>query len=202
MILPIIAYGDAVLKKTALPIDASYNELSQLISNMYDTMYNAHGVGLAAPQVGISIRLFIVDSDQILNKKKKDDNDDDDDILLLKDEIGIKKIFINPTITKRYGREFEYNEACLSIPGIREDITRHEAIDMSYYDEYFTLHQESYNGLNSRIIQHEYDHLEGRLFTDLLKPLRKSMIRGKLENISKGKVEVDYRMKFPFSKRK
>lgn len=207
MILPIVAYGDAVLKKVAADIPEKSETLDLLIRNMWDTMYNAYGVGLAAPQVNQSLRLFIVDTKQILDKKKKnkqadDDDDDDDDMILKPGEKGIKQVFINAQITKRSGKEFMYNEGCLSIPSIREDIQRESQIEITYIDENWTTQTATFDGLAARVIQHEYDHIEGILFTDHLKPLRRTMLRGKLENISKGKVEVDYRMSFPLFKRR
>lgn len=208
MILPIVAYGDAVLKKVAADIPERSETLDLLIRNMWDTMYNAYGVGLAAPQVNQSLRLFIVDTQQILDKKKKknkheeDDEDEDDDMILKPGEKGIKQVFINAQITKRSGREFMYNEGCLSIPSIREDIQRESEIEMTYLDANWQSQTTVFDGLAARVIQHEYDHIEGILFTDHLKSLRRTMLRGKLENISKGKVEVDYRMSFPQMKRR
>ncbi len=206
MILPIVAYGDAILKKVALEITPDYLELNLLIKNMFDTMYNASGIGLAAPQVGQSLRLFIVDTAQILNKKKSkakgNMTEEDEDEPLKKDEKGIVQLFINPTIKTRTGQQFEYNEGCLSIPSIREDITRYSIIEIEYFDEQLVKHTARYEGLAARVIQHEFDHIEGILFTDYLKPLRRTMLKGKLENISKGKIEADYRMYFPNAKKR
>ncbi len=183
MILPIIAYGDPILKKEAKEIESDQPKLKELISNMYETMYNAEGVGLAAPQVGKSIRLFIVDASPF-----------EEDEPALKD---FKKIFINPIIVEESGKNWTFNEGCLSIPGIREDVIRQPEITIEYYDEDFNLLEEKYKGLVARVIQHEYDHLEGILFTDHIKPLKRRLLSSKLNNISKGNVKVPYRMKFP-----
>ena len=190
MILPLVAYGSTVLKKLAEDIDAPYPQLEELIANMWDTMYNASGVGLAAPQIGKAIRLFIADSEQIIKNAKPDD----EDIHLYNNPL--KKVFINAQIIKRMGEEWAYNEGCLSIPNIREDVYRPEAIVMEYLDENFEMHTETFDGINARIIQHEYDHIEGILFTDHLKPLKKKLLTKKLNDISKGFVKTDYRMKF------
>ena len=183
MILPIIAYGDPVLKKTGKEIDRDYPGLEKLIADMHDTMYDANGVGLAAPQVNESIRLFIIDATPYADEDKELD--------------GFKKVFINPIILHEEGREWDFNEGCLSIPGIREDIRRKPKVTIEYYDKDFNLKEEVYEGMAARIIQHEYDHIEGVLFTDRINPLRKSLLNGKLKNIAKGNVDVDYKMKFP-----
>ena len=188
MILSIVAYGDPVLKKMALPIDKNFPKLSELISNMFDTMTNAKGVGLAAPQVGKSIRLFIVDTSPFAN-----DEENKEDILL-KD---FRKIFINAKIIQENGKEWTFNEGCLSIPKIREDVIRKPKIRIQYLDENFKSHEDEYEGLIARVIQHEYDHIEGRLFTDKINPLRKRLLKRRLNDISKGHVETDYKMKFP-----
>ena len=190
MVLPIIAYGTPVLKKVCAPIDADYPELKALIANMKDTMVNARGVGLAAPQVGKAIRLFIVDTSPFsdsdeLNKEEQ---------AFLK---SFKKTFINATITHEEGDEWAFNEGCLSIPNINEDVFRHPTITIEYVDENFKKHTETLGGLAARVVQHEYDHIEGILFTDKLSSLKKRLLKKKLENISKGKIDVDYRMKFP-----
>jgi peptide deformylase len=182
MILPIYAYGQKVLKRRASDIDQDYDGLSVLIENMWETMYNAKGVGLAAPQIGQSIRLFLVDTIQMQEEDKE-----------MK---GIKKVFINPEIIDESGEEKSYEEGCLSIPDIRGDVKRLSEVSIVYYDENFEKHEESYNGINARVIQHEYDHVEGKLFTEMLPPLRKQLVKRKLENIKKGKVRVDYRMRF------
>lgn len=186
MKLPITAYGDPVLKRKGDAITPDYPELKHLIDNMFETMYAAHGVGLAAPQVGLSIRLFIVDAKPFV--------EDDEQ---LKD---FKKVFINPQIVEETGEKWSFNEGCLSIPDIREDISRNQTILIEYLDEDFKPHKESFSGLAARIIQHEYDHIEGKLFTDKLSPLRKTMLKSRLDSISKGLVKVEYRMKFPAAK--
>ncbi len=188
MILPVVAFGDPVLKKVAVDIDARYPDLQQLIANMFDTMYNAKGVGLAAPQVGKSIRLFIVDATPF-----SEDPENEEEAALA----GFKRIFINAKITEETGKEWAFNEGCLSIPKIREDVMRKPELSITYVDENFKPHTEKFKGLAARIIQHEYDHIEGKLFTDRISPLRKRLLQSKLNDISKGRVEVDYRMRFP-----
>ncbi len=193
MVLPIVAYGDPVLKKEAEEITKDYPKLDELIANMFETMEHAQGVGLAAPQVGLSIRLFVVDTTPFV-----DEDDDDPEVEDLKD---FRRVFINPIILEESGDKWNFNEGCLSIPGIREDVSRQPKITIEYYDENFELKEETYEGLRARVIQHEYDHVDGILFTDRLNPLRKQFLRKKLDNISKGLVDVDYRMKFPKAKR-
>lgn len=190
MILPIVAYGAPVLRKVAEDIDANYPNLNKLIEDMWETMYSSNGVGLAAPQVNKDIRLFVVDSSQIF------ENQDDEDKGKYADEPGIKQLFINAHIKELKGEEWAYNEGCLSIPKIREDIMRPETVVLEYLDENFQPHTGTFHGLTARIILHEYDHLEGKLFIDYLKPLRKKMLQGKLNDISKGKMKVDYKMSF------
>ena len=190
MVLPIIAYGDPVLRKVGQEIDKDYPDLNQLIENMKDTMKNARGVGLAAPQIGKAIRIFLVDTrpfseDDELSKEEQE---------FLK---NYNKVFINAKILKEEGDEWVFSEGCLSIPNINEDVFRQETVTIEYYDENFKKHTETVNGLAARVIQHEYDHIEGKLFTDTLSTLKKRLIKKKLENISKGKVDVEYRMKFP-----
>lgn len=192
MILPITAYGMPVLRKVCRDISPDYPDLEKLIEDMWETLYYSNGVGLAAPQVNRDIRLFLVDSTQVF-----DNNEDDDEVQDYPDKPGIKKVFINAKILNYEGREWAYNEGCLSIPKVREDINRPETIVIEYYDEAFNKHTETFNGLTARVIQHEYDHIEGKLFIDYLKPLRKKMLQRKLNDISKGKVSVDYRMMFP-----
>ena len=194
MILPIVAYGDPVLKKKGKEITKDYPKLSELLDTMFETMYNAHGVGLAAPQIGLPIRLFIVDTepfseDEELSKEEADQ---------LK---SFKKIFINATILEETGEEWAFAEGCLSIPDIREDVFRNETIKIHYFDENFVEHTETYGGVAARVIQHEYDHIEGILFTDKLSSLKKRLIKGKLVNISKGKISSEYRMRFPLIKK-
>lgn len=190
MILPIVAYGDAVLRKKATDISEEYPKLEELIENMYETMYSAHGVGLAAPQINLPIRLFIVDTEPF---STDDDQDEQEQEYLA----TFKRTFINPKILKEEGDEWAFNEGCLSIPDVREDVFRQPVITLEYFDENFKKHIEDFDGLVARVIQHEYDHIEGILFTDKLSPLKKRIIKGKLTNISKGKVDVEYRMKFP-----
>jgi len=195
MILPIVAFGDPVLRKKCKEISKEYPKLDILIENMFETMYGARGIGLAAPQVGVPIRLFIVDASPF---------DDDED---LTDEertfvADFKKVFINAKITSEEGDEWAFNEGCLSIPDINEDVFRQPKITIEYLDENFKEHKETYKGIVARIIQHEYDHIEGVLFTDKLSPIKKRLIKGKLANISKGKIDPKYRMKFPLAKKK
>ena len=190
MILPIVAYGDPVLRKKATEIPQDYPKLDELIENMWETMEDASGVGLAAPQIGLPIRLFLVDTtpfsqDDDLTEKEQKELD------------GFKKVFINATILEEEGDEWAFNEGCLSIPNVREDVFRNEKITIKYYDADFNEYTETYDGLRARVIQHEYDHIEGILFTDHLTSLKKRLIKSRLNNISKGKVKVDYRMKFP-----
>ena len=195
MILPILAYGDPILRKKGKEITKEYPELDTLIENMFDTMYGARGIGLAAPQIGESIRLFIVDATPF---------EDDEELTEAEQKYvsTFKKVFINAKILKEDGDEWAFNEGCLSIPDINEDVFRESEITMEYYDEDFTLHTETFNGIVARIIQHEYDHIEGILFTDKLSVLKKRLIKGKLANISKGKIDVSYRMRFPLAKKK
>ena len=190
MILPIVAYGAPVLRKVAGEIRKDYPQLDKLIEDMWETMYYSNGVGLAAPQVNKDIRLFVIDTVQIF------ENLDDEDKDRFPDEPGVKKVFINPRIKQLEGEEWPYNEGCLSIPKIREDIMRPETIVLEYVDENFEPHTDTFNGITARVIQHEYDHLEGKLFIDYLKPLKRKMLQGKLNDISKGKIKVDYKMLF------
>jgi len=183
MILPVIAYGTTILKQKAAYIDKDHEGLEELIKNMYDTMYNAHGVGLAAPQVGFSIRLFVIDTTPF-----------SEDDLTLK---GLKKVFINAEILEESGEKWKFNEGCLSIPSVREDIERQKVIRIKYKDENFESHEETMSGLLARVVQHEYDHIEGILFTDRLSQFRKTILKSKLQHITRGQVKVDYRMKFP-----
>ncbi len=196
MILPIVAYGDPVLKKEAEEIDEDFEGLNELIAHMYETMYNAQGVGLAAPQIGKSIRLFIVDGSPFAEREE----DEEEDPMAAGME-NFKKVFINPIIEEESGEEWGFNEGCLSIPKIREEVFRQEKIRITYYDENWVLKDEEYEGYAARIIQHEYDHIEGVLFTDHLSPLKRKLLQKKLQNISKGEVEVEYKMKFPIKKR-
>lgn len=194
MTLPIIAYGDPVLRKVAAEINKDYPDLKSLISNMWETMYNASGVGLAAPQIGLPIRIFIVDTtpfsdDEDLSEEEQKQLD------------GFKQVFINATIEEESGEEWPFNEGCLSIPDIREDVNRKDTIRITYFDEDFNKQVKTFDGLLARVIQHEYDHIEGILFTDKLSTLKKRLLKGRLSNISKGKINVDYRMRFPNQKK-
>ena len=187
MILPIVAYGASVLRKVCDPIDSSYPNIKVLIDDMWETMYESNGVGLAAPQINKHIRLFVVDSEQIFaNAEPEDDT--------YPDAPGVKKVFINAQIVELSGKEWVYNEGCLSIPKIREDVSRHENVTLSYLDENFVAHTETFTGMTARVILHEYDHIEGKLFIDYVKPLKRKMLQGKLNDINKGKVRVDYKM--------
>ncbi len=190
MILPIVAYGDPVLRKKATPISSDYPGLDELIENMFETMYGASGVGLAAPQIGKSIRLFVVDATPF---------SDDEDLTEAEQSRlkSFKKAFINPEIIEETGDEWAFNEGCLSIPGVNEDVFRCSNIKIKYQDADFIEHVEEFDGLLARVIQHEYDHIEGVLFTDKLSSLKKRIIKNKLGNISKGKINADYRMRFP-----
>jgi peptide deformylase len=191
MILPIVAYGSPILRTVAKDITPDYPGLSKLIGDMWETMYASSGVGLAAPQINKDIRLFVMDSQQIF------ENQDEDEKGKYPDEPGIKQVFINAHIKGLNGEQWAYNEGCLSIPKIREDVVRNETVTISYVDENFLPHEKTYNGITARIILHEYDHIEGKLFIDYLKPLKRKLLRGKLDDISKGKVKADYRMIFP-----
>ena len=191
MILPIVAYGAPVLRKMCKDIDADYPGLDKLIEDMWETMYASNGVGLAAPQINKDIRLFVMDSVQIF------ENLEEDELGLYPDGPGIKKVFINAHIIDLEGEEWAYNEGCLSIPKIREDVYRHETVTLQYLDENFEVHTESFNGITARVILHEYDHIDGKLFIDYIKPLRRKLLQGKLNDINKGKIKVDYKMIFP-----
>ena len=195
MILPIVAYGDTVLKKKAKGIDKDYPKLDALIENMYETMYGAFGVGLAAPQIGLPIRMFLVDTEPF--------SEDDDLSEKEKEQMkNFKKTFINAQILEEEGDEWAFNEGCLSIPDVREDVFRQPKIKIQYQDENFETYIEEYDGLIARVIQHEYDHIEGILFTDKLSSFKKRLIKGKLTNISKGKITIDYKMRFPAMSKK
>lgn len=189
MILPIVGYGDPVLRKVGAEITPEYLNLKETIANMYETMYNASGVGLAAPQVGLAIRLFVIDATPF--------SDDED---LKADEQkqlkGFKRTFINAKIIKEEGEEWAFNEGCLSIPDVREDVYRKERVTVEYCEEDFVMKTEVFDGLIARVIQHEYDHIEGILFTDKISSLKKRLIKGKLKNIMEGKTFQDYRMRF------
>lgn len=194
MTLSIVAYGDPVLRKTGKEIEKDYPNLKELINNMWETMNKAKGVGLAAPQVGLPIRLFLVDTSPFA---------DDEDLSEKEQKTlqNFQKVFINAQMQEESGNKWVFNEGCLSIPDIREDITRKDTISIRYYDENFKLHTSTYDGLLARVIQHEYDHIEGVLFTDKLSSLKKRLLKGKLASISKGKIDVEYRMRFPALKK-
>ncbi len=190
MILPIVAYGSPILRKLAVDIDPDYPGLKQLIADMQETMYSTNGVGLAAPQINKDIRLFVMDSEQIF------DNQEEDEKGTYPDEPGIKGVFINAHITALDGQKWSYNEGCLSIPKIREDVMRHQTVTIEFEDEHFDFHEKTFNGLTARIILHEYDHLDGKLFIDYISPLKRTLLKRKLDDISKGKIKSDYRMLF------
>lgn len=189
MILPIVAYGDAVLRKSCDPVEKDYPALDALIQNMFESMYAAKGVGLAAPQVGLSMRLFIVDPAPLADEEEN------------QDLLNFKRVFINAEMIEEHGEVWKFNEGCLSIPEIREEIKRKPYIHLSYYDEGFNFHKERFSGVEARIIQHEYDHIKGTLFVDHISPLRRRLLKRKLMDISKGKIEVHYKMKFPLVKK-
>lgn len=191
MILPIVAYGSPVLRKVCDEIDAGYPGLDNLIADMWETLYNSNGVGLAAPQVNQPIRLFLIDTVQIFEHQDEDEKDE------YPDAPGYKGVFINAHIVKLNGREWAYNEGCLSIPKIREDVNRNEEVTIEFEDEHFETHSKTFNGITARVILHEYDHIEGKLFIDHIKPLKRKLLKRKLDDISKGKIKVDYRMVFP-----
>ncbi|MFT6053856.1 MAG: peptide deformylase [Roseivirga sp.] len=184
MIYPIVAFGDNILRKEAADFDRDAEDLTKLVEGMFDTMYNANGVGLAGPQIGLSKRIFVIDS---TNMEEDEDK-------------GIKRVFINPEILDEYGNEWTFEEGCLSIPDVHGDVLRPEKLTIHYFDELWNKHEEEFDSLTARVIQHEYDHLYGILFTDYIKGLKKQMLRAKLLNISKGVVKADYRMKFPSKK--
>ena len=191
MILPIVAYGSPVLRKVCDDISSDYPGLDKLIADMWETMYNSNGVGLAAPQINVPIRLFVMDSEQIFENQEEDEKDD------YPDAPGYKGVFINAHVTALNGKEWAYNEGCLSIPKIREDVMRNEEVTLEFEDEHFKTHTQTFNGITARVILHEYDHIEGKLFIDYLKPLKRKLLKRKLDDITRGKINVDYRMVFP-----
>ena len=191
MILPIVAYGSPVLRKVCDDITPDYPGLDKLIADMWETMYNSNGVGLAAPQINVPIRLFVMDSEQIFTNQEEDEKGE------YPDEPGYKGVFINAHVIELKGKEWAYNEGCLSIPKIREDVYRAEEVTIEFEDENFELQTKTFNGITARVILHEYDHIEGKLFIDYLKPLKRKLMQRKLNDISKGKIDVDYRMVFP-----
>jgi len=194
MILPIVAYGDPVLRKSCKAIDKDYPKLSELIENMWETMYNANGVGLAAPQIGLAVRIFLVDTNAFADDDSLTDTEK-------KELTDFKRVFINAVIDEEVGKDWAFNEGCLSIPDVREDVTRKDTITISYMDEKFNKKTEIFDGLRARVIQHEYDHIEGILFTDKLSSLKKRLLKKRLTNISKGNIKIDYRMRFPALKK-
>jgi peptide deformylase len=191
MILPIVAYGTPILRVVGRDISPDFPDLARLIEDMWETMYSSNGVGLAAPQVNRDIRLFVMDSRQIFDNLEEDEKDK------YPDGPGIKQVFINAHINALNGEEWSYNEGCLSIPKIREDIFRSEEVTLDYVDENFEPQTTTFNGITARIILHEYDHIEGKLFIDYLKPLKRKLLKGKLDDITKGRISVDYKMSFP-----
>lgn len=181
MIFPIVLYGDPVLKKRAKDIEHGDESVKEFIENMFETMYAAQGVGLASPQVGESLRLFVLDTNPMHEEEGR----------------GIKKVFINPTMLEELGEEWAFEEGCLSIPGIRADVNRKPQIRIKFFDEDWNEHEETFEDIEARVIQHEYDHIEGKLFTDHLTPFKKRLLKGKLANISKGKTDAEYRVRAP-----
>lgn len=184
MIYPIVAYGDPILKKKAKSIEKGAIDVKKLSEDMFETMYSASGVGLAAPQIGKSLRMFVVDGEPM--------GEDEDHTY--------KKVFINPEIIEESGEEWAFEEGCLSIPGIREDVFRNAKVKIRYFDENWVEHEEDLDEINARIVQHEFDHIEGILFTDHLSPFKKRLLKNKLASISKGNVKAEYRMQFPVGK--
>ena len=194
MILPIVAYGSPVLKKKASDISKDYPKLDELIENMFETMYNANGVGLAAPQVGLSIRLFVIDAKPFAQDESLREEE-------VKELESFKRVFINPKLIEENGIEWDFNEGCLSIPDVHEDIFRKPEIKIEYLDRDLNRQTETLNGLPARVVQHEYDHIEGILFTDRISSLKKRLIKSRLTNITKGKVDIGYKMKYPLAKK-
>lgn len=191
MILPILAYGAPLLRMKCVDVDPTYPDLKKFIEDMWETMYYSQGVGLAAPQVNRGIRVFVMDTEQVFQRMEDEEKEE------YGDDPGIKRVFINAHVVELAGEEWAYNEGCLSIPKIREDVFRPEEITLSYVDENFEPKTETFFGLGARVIQHEYDHIDGKLFIDYLKPLKRKLLKAKLDDISRGKVSVDYKMSFP-----
>jgi peptide deformylase len=192
MILPIVAYGNPILRKVGYDIEANYPNLDKLIEDMWETMYASNGVGLAAPQIGRDIRLFVMDSAQIFANMDEKDREEEN----YPDAPGIKQVFINAHVIEELGDDWAYNEGCLSIPKIREDIYRAEEVTLEYMDQNFKKHTKTFNGVTARIILHEYDHIDGKLFIDYLSPLKRKLLKRKLDDISRGNIKVDYKMSF------
>ena len=195
MILPIVSYGSSVLKKTAKEITSNYPNLNELIANMWETMYAANGVGLAAPQIGLSIRVFVIDASPFVDEENMS-------VKEIETINTFKKVFINPKIISEEGNLWDFNEGCLSIPDVREDVSRKEKISINFFDENFVPQKLKLNGLAARVVQHEFDHIEGVLFTDHLSSLKKRLIKNRLSLISKGDITVDYKMSFTKKSRK
>jgi len=193
MILPVVAYGHPILRKVAKDIDENYSDLKKLIEDMWETMYASNGVGLAAPQVNKDIRLFVIDSAQIFANMDEEERKSHG----YPDDPGIKQVFINAHLAEEHGDDWAYNEGCLSIPKIREDIKRAEELTIEYLDENFKKHKKTFSGITGRIILHEYDHIDGKLFIDHISPLKRKLLKRKLDDISKGNISVDYKMLFP-----
>lgn len=191
MILPVVAYGHPVLRQVCDNISNDYPSLDILITDMWETMYNSHGMGLAAPQINKPIRLFVIDTEQVYN------NSDEEEKVQFEGEQGMKKVFINAHITDRSGHEWACDEGCLSLPGFREEVTRENIITLSYCDENFVQKTETYRGLNARVIQHEYDHIDGKLFIDRISLIKRKLLKKKLDDISAGRVKPGYKMLFP-----
>lgn len=192
MVLPIIAYGTPVLRADCEEFEEG-TDLSELITNMFDTMYKASGVGLAAPQIGLDKRLFVIDASPFVEEEPENEIEAKNFEILK----NFKKVFLNPIIEEETGKKWNFSEGCLSIPGIREEVNRHNTITISYFDENWNFKEDTYTGIAARIIQHEYDHIEGILFTEHLSPLKKRLLKRKLNDITKGNISVNYRMKFP-----
>jgi peptide deformylase len=193
MIFPIVAYGHPILRKVSSDIGPEYPGLDKLIEDMWETMYASNGVGLAAPQINRDIRLFVVDSSQIFTNMEEDERKEEN----YPDDPGIKQVFINAHIVEEHGDDWPYNEGCLSIPRIREDIYRAEEVTLTFMDEKFEQHTRTFNGITGRIILHEYDHIDGKLFIDYISPLKRKLLKRKLDDISKGNIKTDYKMLFP-----
>lgn len=191
MLLPIYAYGHSVLKQKAKPVDQSFPKLNKLIDDMWETMEGSNGIGLAAPQIGKSIQLFVVDTRSLFNSDS--DSEEFKDTHLR----DFREVFVNPTILSESGELFTFTEGCLSIPDVREDVVRNSEIEIEYFDQNFNKYKKKFDGLIARVVQHEYDHIRGILFTDLLSSFKKRILKGKLKNIAKGNCQVDYLMKFP-----
>ncbi len=191
MVLPVVAFGHPILRVKCEEINKDYPELDKLIADMWDTMYHTNGVGIAAPQVNKAVRIFIIDTEQIV------ENFDDEDKRLYPNEKPTKQVFINAEIVEEDGEPWAYNEGCLSIPKVREDVRRNAKVKIRFQDLSFAQHEKEYDGITARVILHEYDHIEGKLFIDYLSPLKKRLLKKKLDDISKGKIKVDYRMVLP-----